>query len=63
MGIGAGKSMMKNVLPQSTSDFIYAIIAEEYGMLGAISLLFLFMLVVYCIAASSPPIEFLLPRL
>ena len=44
VGIGAGKSMMKNVLPQSSSDFIYAIIAEEYGMLGALFLLFLFLL-------------------
>ena len=30
-GVGAGKSTMKNILPQSTSDFIYAIITEEYG--------------------------------
>jgi cell division protein FtsW len=44
VGIGAGKSMMKNVLPQSSSDFIYAIIAEEYGMIGALFLLFLFLL-------------------
>ena len=30
-GVGAGKSSMKYVLPQSTSDFIFSIIAEEYG--------------------------------
>ena len=53
VGIGAGKSMMKNVLPQSTSDFIYAIIAEEYGMLGAISLLFLFMLLLFRILINA----------
>ena len=28
-GVGAGKSRMKNFLPQSSSDFIYAIIVEE----------------------------------
>ena len=43
-GIGAGKSMMKNVLPQSSSDFIYAIIAEEYGIFGAMTILFLFII-------------------
>ena len=43
-GIGAGKSMMKNVLPQSSSDFIYAIIAEEYGIFGSMTILFLFII-------------------
>tara|TARA_B100000780_G_scaffold138673_1_gene97044 strand:- start:15258 stop:16433 length:1176 start_codon:yes stop_codon:yes gene_type:complete len=41
-GVGAGKSTMKNLLPQSTSDFIYAIIIEEYGTIGAISILLLY---------------------
>ena len=41
-GVGAGKSTMKNLLPQSTSDFIYAIITEEYGTLGAIAILLLY---------------------
>ena len=43
-GVGAGKSAMKNLLPQSTSDFIYAIITEEYGTVGAISILLLYTL-------------------
>ncbi|MBT6447477.1 MAG: FtsW/RodA/SpoVE family cell cycle protein [Flavobacteriaceae bacterium] len=41
-GVGAGKSTMKNLLPQSTSDFIYAIITEEYGTIGAIGILLLY---------------------
>ena len=47
MGEGAGKSTMKNFLPQSSSDFIYAIIAEEYGSLGAliIMILYIFLLI------------------
>lgn len=53
VGIGAGKSMMKNVLPQSSSDFIYAIIAEEYGMLGALFLLFLFLLLLFRILINA----------
>lgn len=53
VGIGAGKSMMKNVLPQSSSDFIYAIIAEEYGMIGALFLLFLFLLFLFRILINA----------
>lgn len=47
LGEGAGKSAMKNFLPQSTSDFIYAIIVEEYGSLGAILVLILYVLLLY----------------
>ncbi|AOW21619.1 FtsW/RodA/SpoVE family cell cycle protein [Urechidicola croceus] len=32
-GRGPGKSVQKNFLPQSSSDFIYAIIVEEYGLI------------------------------
>ena len=53
VGIGAGKSMMKNVLPQSSSDFIYAIIAEEYGLIGALFLLFLFLLLLLRILVNA----------
>ncbi len=34
LGKGPGKSVQKNFLPQSISDFIYAIIVEEYGFVG-----------------------------
>lgn len=47
VGKGPGKSMQKHFLPQSNSDFIYAIIVEEYGLLGGtIILLFYVMLFV-----------------
>lgn len=36
LGKGPGKSAQKNFLPQSNSDFIYAIIVEEYGLLGGL---------------------------
>ncbi|MDJ0645847.1 MAG: FtsW/RodA/SpoVE family cell cycle protein [Flavobacteriaceae bacterium] len=42
-GKGPGKSNQKNFLPQSSSDFIYAIIVEEYGLLGALFLLILYL--------------------
>jgi len=44
-GKGPGKSVQKNFLPQSSSDFIFAIIVEEYGLIGAcVVLLAYFML-------------------
>ena len=41
-GVGPGKSVQKNILPQSSSDFIFAIIIEEYGLIGGLMLLFLY---------------------
>ena len=46
-GLGPGKSVQKNFLPQSSSDFIFAIIVEEYGLLGAIGILFLYLLLFF----------------
>jgi cell division protein FtsW len=43
-GLGPGKSVQKNFLPQSSSDFIFAIIVEEYGMIGAFGIIFLYLL-------------------
>lgn len=44
-GVGPGKSVQRDFLPAPYNDFIFAIIAEEYGMLGALALLGLFGLV------------------
>ena len=46
-GLGPGKSVQKNFLPQSSSDFIFAIIVEEYGLLGALSILGLYLLLLF----------------
>ncbi|SFR32366.1 cell division protein FtsW [Robiginitalea myxolifaciens] len=59
LGNGAGKSVMKNFLPQSSSDFIYAIIIEEYGMVGGLSLMFFYMLLLFrivVVANANPTI-------
>lgn len=53
VGNGAGKSVMKNFLPQSSSDFIYAIIVEEYGLIGGFSLMFFYMLLLFRIVVVA----------
>jgi cell division protein FtsW len=52
-GLGPGKSIQKNFLPQSSSDFIFAIIIEEYGLFGGLLLLFLYLLLLFRIVIVS----------
>ncbi len=47
IGKGPGQSDQKNLLPHSYSDFIYAIIIEEYGLVGGIIVLFLYLTILY----------------
>ena len=47
IGVGAGKSIMKNHLPQSNSDFIFAIIVEEYGIAGGSLIIILYVLMFF----------------
>ena len=42
-GLGPGKSVQKNFLPQSSSDFIFAIIIEEFGLIGGLTLMSLYL--------------------
>ena len=46
-GLGPGKSVQKHFLPQSSSDFIYAIIVEEWGLLGGLLVLSLYLLLFF----------------
>ncbi len=46
-GLGPGKSVQKNFLPQSSSDFIFAIIVEEYGLLGALTIMGFYLLLLF----------------
>jgi len=52
-GLGPGKSVQKNFLPQSSSDFIYAIIVEEYGLVGGIGVLLLYLLLLFRFVVAS----------
>jgi len=46
-GRGPGKSVQKNFLPQSSSDFIYAIIIEEFGFIGGLVVVLLYLVVLF----------------
>ncbi|MDP3313357.1 FtsW/RodA/SpoVE family cell cycle protein [Lutibacter sp.] len=52
-GRGPGKSVQKNFLPQSTSDFIFAIIVEEYGLIGASMVILLYFLLLLRILIAA----------
>lgn len=43
-GLGPGNSQQRNFLPHSYSDFIYAVIIEEYGLIGGAVIVFLYLL-------------------
>ncbi|MEP1031919.1 FtsW/RodA/SpoVE family cell cycle protein [Ekhidna sp.] len=47
IGKGPGQSDQRNFLPHPYSDFIYAIILEEYGLIGGITILFLYLALLY----------------
>ena len=47
LGRGPGNSNARNFLPHSYSDFIFAIILEEYGLLGGAFIIFIYLLFLY----------------
>jgi len=46
-GMGPGKSTQRNILPYSSSDFIYAIIIEEYGLFGGVMALLFYLILMF----------------
>ncbi len=48
-----GKSVQKNLLSQSSSDFVYAILAEEYGVAGAVFILILYLVLLVTVIAIA----------
>ena len=57
IGKGPGKSSQRNFLPHPYSDFIYAIIIEEYGLFAALVILLLYLILLFRgtrIATKSP---------
>lgn len=55
LGVLPGNSQQRNVLPQAFSDYIFAIIVEEWGILGAIALIFIYLAILFraCVTSSK----------
>lgn len=56
-GKGPGNSSQRNYLPHPYSDFVYALIIEEYGMVGGVALVLLYLVFLYrcvLIVTQSP---------
>jgi cell division protein FtsW len=47
VGLGPGHSQARNYLPQAYNDFIFAIILEEYGLIGGVIVLAIYLLFLY----------------
>ncbi|MBI5856132.1 MAG: FtsW/RodA/SpoVE family cell cycle protein [Sphingobacteriales bacterium] len=47
LGVGPGNSTTRDYLPQAYNDFIYAIIIEEYGLLGGAFIMFIYLVFLY----------------
>ncbi|PAU94501.1 hypothetical protein CK503_06805 [Aliifodinibius salipaludis] len=60
LGVGIGKSTQRNFLPAPYNDFIFAIIAEEYGLLGSGLVILIFTVILFRgiakIAKNAPDI-------
>lgn len=62
-GLGPGKSVQKNFLPQSSSDFIFAIIIEEYGIIGGFFIIGLYLWLLIRIVIVSQKSETIFGKL
>ena len=47
LGVGPGKSTQRSILPYSESDFIFAIILEEYGLIGGVVAILLYLILLF----------------
>ena len=47
LGKGPGNSDQRNILPHPYSDFVYAILIEEYGMIGGIVVVILYLILLH----------------
>lgn len=62
-GVGPGKSALVSSLPQSASDFIFAIIIEEYGFLGGFALIGLYFIILVRIIMIARNIPYFFGKL
>lgn len=62
-GVGFGKSVERNFLPQSSSDFIFAIIVEETGLIGGFGVMLIYLWLLYRITLISTKTESIFGKL
>jgi cell division protein FtsW len=54
LGVGLGNSLQKNLyLPEPHTDFIFAVIVEEFGLIGGLVVIFLFAVLIFGIFKTS----------
>ena len=55
IGVGPGNSTERNFLPQAFADYIFAIIVEESGLLGAAALMLIYLAILFrsCLSSSK----------
>jgi cell division protein FtsW len=46
-GLGPGNSRQRNFLPQAYNDFIYSVIIEEYGLIGGVFIMFVYLVFLF----------------
>lgn len=46
-GVGPGKSIQRSILPYSSSDFIFSIIIEEYGLIGGVGVILAYLILFF----------------
>ncbi len=46
-GKGAGKSAQRNFIPHAHADFVFAVIVEEYGLVGGVVVLLLYLILLF----------------
>lgn len=46
-GFGAGSQIQNNFLPEHHTDFIFAVVGEEFGLIGCLAVLFLYAVIIY----------------
>ncbi len=53
-GVGLGNSVQRNFLPSPYADFIYAIICEEWGLIGGVTIIVLYMVMLFrCVRLAT----------
>jgi cell division protein FtsW len=63
LGKGPGNSIQRNFLPHPYSDFIFAIIVEEYGLVGGVFILFLYLIILFRAGMIARKSEYRFPSL